>query len=461
MNKKGVIRFKNTLSHGIDKFVPLKKNQVGMYTCGPTVYWNQHIGNMRTYISSDILKRVLTYNGYNVKHVINITDVGHLVSDKDTGEDKMEIAAKRERKKASEIAKHYFKLFKQDVKKLNIIEPKVWAWATKHIKEQIELVKILEKKGYTYKTSDGIYFDTSKLKEYGKLGRTNIDELQAGKRVNMGEKMNPTDFAVWKFSKKNEKRQQQWKSPWGVGYPGWHLECSAMATKYLGKQFDIHTGGQEHIQIHHTNEIAQSETCFGKKPWVKYWVHFAWLLAHGEKISKSKGGFYTLSDLEEKGFDSLVFRYFCLTTLYRKPLNFSLEILGKSKEAYNRLKKIISDLKDDGKINKKYLEEFGKAINNDFNMPNALQALWKMIRDPKADGKFRAIKKMDEVFGLDLLKKEKKIMISKDIKELFNQRNKLRKAKEWKKADVIRDKLKKKGYIILDSGDGSKLEKVL
>jgi len=464
----------NTLSRKKEDFKPIHKGVVGMYSCGPTVYWNQHIGNLRTYISNDIIKRVLLYNKLKVKHVINVTDVGHLTSDSDSGEDKVERAAKREGKTAKQISNYYFKLFKEDFKKLNIIEPDVWAWATKHIKEQINLIKVLEKKGYTYKTSDGIYFDSSKLKDYGKLIRGGYlknklskglkdgkvdNELKAGFRTSMREKKNKTDFALWKFSEKPGLRQQEWKSPWGIGYPGWHLECSAMSSKYLGKQFDIHTGGQEHIPIHHTNEIAQSETAFGKKPWVKYWVHFAWLLSKGEKVSKSKGGLYTVSGLEKKGFEGFVFRYFCLTTSYRKPLNFSLENLGKAKESYYRLKNIIGELKDDKKENKKYLKEFENAINNDFDIPNALQSLWKLLRDPKAIGKINTLKKMDKVFGLNLLKKEKE-KIPEEINKLVKERENFRKNKKWKEADKIREKINKLGYILEDSEKGVIVKKL-
>jgi len=440
----------NTLSRKKETFKPLHKGKVGMYSCGPTVYWNQHIGNLRTYISNDIIKRVLIYNKFKVKHVINVTDVGHLTSDADVGEDKMEKAAKREGKTAKQISNYYFKLFKDDFKKLNIIEPNVWAWATKHIKEQIDLIKVLEKKGYTYKTSDGIYFDTSKLKNYGKLLKLNFKNLKAGKRIKIGEKKNNTDFALWKFSEKPGVRQQEWKSPWGIGYPGWHLECSAMSSKYLGKQFDIHTGGQEHIPIHHTNEIAQSETAFGKKPWVKYWVHFAWLLFKGEKVSKSKGGLYTISEIEKKGFDPLIFRYLTLTTSYRKPLNFSMSNLKSAQNTYNRLKENIVSIKDDKKLNKKYLKEFEKVINDDFDMPNALQVLWGLIRDSKAEGKIKTLKEMDKVFGLDLLKSD----VPPTIKKLADDREKLRKKKDWKGADRIRGKIEKQGYVVKDEKEG-------
>ncbi|MFC1710726.1 cysteine--tRNA ligase [Nanoarchaeota archaeon] len=448
----------NTLSRKKEVFKPIHKGKVGIYSCGPTVYWYQHIGNLRTYISNDILKRVLRFDKYTVKHIINVTDVGHLTSDADTGEDKMERAAKREGKKAKEIANHYFNLLKKELKDLNVIQPDKWPKATEHIKEQIALVKTLEKKGYTYKTSDGVYFNTSKLKDYGKLARLNIKKLKAGKRISLGEKKNKTDFALWKFSEKPGTRQQEWKSPWGIGFPGWHLECSAMSSKYLGKQFDIHTGGQEHIPVHHTNEIAQSEAGFGKKPWVKYWMHFAWLMFKGEKVSKSKGGLYTLSELEEKGYNPLEFRYLCLTTHYKKPLDFNLKNLDTAKTSYQRLKNIITELKDDKKTNKKHLGAFEKAINNDLDTSGALQILWNLVRDKKAVGKLRTIKKMDEVFGLDLLKKEK-LSVPINIKKFAEQRETARKKKDWKKADELRKKINKLGYIIEDKSKGYALKK--
>ena len=261
-----MLKLRNTLTRKKENFKPINPPNVGLYSCGPTVYWYQHIGNLRTYIFSDILKRVLQYNNYKVKHVMNVTDVGHLTSDADTGEDKIEKAAEKERKTAQEIAGHYLKVFKQDLKKLNISEPDIWCKATEHIKEQIELIKILEKKGCTYKTSDGIYFNTSKFKDYGKLSKKKVEGLKAGKRISVKEKKHKTDFALWKFSEEQGKRQQEWNSPWGVGFPGWHIECSAMSSKYLGEQFDIHVGGEDHISVHHENEIAQSESAFGKNP---------------------------------------------------------------------------------------------------------------------------------------------------------------------------------------------------
>lgn len=447
------LKLYNTLTRKKEVFKSIKKGKVGLYSCGPTVYWHQHIGNLRTYISNDIIKRVFLYNKYKVKHIINVTDVGHLTSDADEGEDKIEKAARKEGKTAKQISNYYFNLFRQDFKKLNIIEPDVWAWATKHIKEQIDLIKILEKKGYVYKISDGVYFNSSKLKDYGKLITLDSTKLKAGKRIKVGGKKNKTDFALWKFSEKPGTRQQEWKSPWGIGYPGWHIECSAMSSKYLGKQFDIHTGGQEHIPVHHTNEIAQSETAFGKKPWVKYWIHFAWLLFKGEKVSKSKGGLYTISELEEQGFNALDFRYLALGTHYKKPLNFTIKNLKSAKNSYQRLKNIILEIKDDKKINKEYLKKFEEIINDDLNTSKALQVLWKLIRDEKASGKIQTIKKMDSIFGLNLLEKEK-IKIPSNVKKLAEERKKSRNKKEWKKADELRKKINELDYIVEDTKTG-------
>jgi cysteinyl-tRNA synthetase len=450
------LKLYNTLTKKKEEFVPIKKNEVGVYGCGPTVYWTQHIGNLFRYVFEDYLVRVLKYDEYKIKHVVNVTDVGHLTSDADEGEDKMESAAKKEGRSAEEIANQYLEEFKNDLKEMNIIEPDVWPKATEHIKDQIDLIKTLEKKGFTYKTSDGIYFDTSKLKDYGKLGNTNTEKIVAGKRVSVGEKKNKTDFALWKFSDRPGIRQQEWKSPWGLGFPGWHIECSAMSSKYLGKHFDIHTGGEDHIQIHHANEIAQSEAAFGKKPWVNYWLHSRWLLFKGEKMSKSKGGLYLLSDLKEKGFSPLDYRYMCLTSHYRKQLNFSIELLEKSQTAYKRLKNKIQEIKNDKKTNKKYLEEFENAINDDLNIPQALQVLWKLVRDEKAEGKIKTIERMDEVFGLDLLKTQIS-KTPKEVQELIDERNEARKNKDWKKSDKLRDKISKLGYEVADTSEGTKI----
>lgn len=454
------LKLYNTLTRKKETFKPINPPNVGIYTCGPTVYWYQHIGNLKAFLFADFLKRVLSYNGYKVKHIINITDVGHLTSDSDTGEDKMEKAAKREGKKAEEIADYYFALFDKDLKKLNITEPNKWTKATEHVKEQIEMIKVMEKKGYTYKTNDGIYFDTSKLKDYGKLAKLKKEGLQAGKRISMGEKRNNTDFALWKFSDEPGVRQQEWQSPWGLGFPGWHIECSAMSLKYLGGKdgkFDIHTGGIDHIPIHHTNEIAQNYAYLGHDA-VNYWLHENFLTLNGEKVSKSKGGLYTLSELEEKGYPSLAYRYLNLTARYSKKLEFSLEIMDSAKSSYERLKNIIKDINDDGKVNEKYLKEFERAINDDLNMPQALAVLWNLIRDERADGKIGAIKKIDEVFGLELLKKEK-LSIPVEIKKLIDERETARKAKDWKLADKIRDKINREGYALEDTEKGVVVKK--
>ncbi len=453
-----MLKLYNTLSRKKEDFKPIKKGEVGMYSCGPTVYSYQHIGNLRSYIFSDVLKRVLLYNGFKVKHVMNITDVGHLTSDADEGEDKIEKAAEKEKKEVWQIAEFYWKIFREDFKKLKIIEPDIWCKATEHIHEQIELIKKLDKKGYTYKTDDGIYFNTKKFKNYGKLARLKIKGLQAGKRIDLGEKKNKTDFALWKFSSEPGIRQQEWDSPWGIGFPGWHVECSAMSMKYLGEHFDIHTGGEDHIPIHHTNEIAQSEAATGKK-FVNYWIHGAFLTFKGEKVSKSKGGLYTITELEEQGNESLAYKYLCLIAHYKKPLEFSLESLKQAENSYKRLKNLVSEIKDDGKINTDYLVEFEKAINNDLDMPSALSILWNLVRNKIAIGKLGAVKKMDEVLGLDLLKKEKE-KIPEEIQELAEKREKARKETNFELADKLREEIRKKGWQVEDTEEGVKLKKI-
>src|SRR3989344_8942667 len=452
----------NTLTRKKEEFVPIRKSQVSFYSCGPTIYWYQHIGNMRTYIFNDILKRVLLYNKFKVKHVMNYTDVGHLTSDEDTGEDKIEKAAKKEGKTAREITDYYSKVFEQDCKKLNIIKPSIIARATDNIKEQINLINVLTKKHYTYKTSDGIYFDTSKLKDYGKLAKLNIKELQEGKRIGIKEKRNKTDFALWKFSEEPGVRQQEWDFEGKKGYPGWHIECSAMSSKYLGKQFDIHTGGREHIPVHHTNEIAQSEAAFGKKPWVKYWLHAEWLTFKGKKISKSTGGLYTISELERQGFDPLDFRYLTLTTIYRKRLNFDMESLKSARISFEKLKNIILELKNkkDSKGDvKQYNKKFLEAVNDDLNVPKGLSILWQVLRDNKIGSrkKYSLALKFDKVLGLNL-KNVRKEIIPEEIKLMAEERENYRRLKEWKKSDEIREAIRKKGYQVEDTSEGYKIK---
>jgi len=450
----------NTLTRKKEEFVPLKEGKVGMYSCGPTVYWYAHVGNFRSYVFADVLKRVLMYNGFDVKHVINVTDVGHLTSDADGGEDKVESEAKKEGKTAKEISHFYFNAFQKDFEKLNLVEPFKWTWAGEHIKEQVDMIKVLEKKGYTYETDDGVYFDSSKFADYGKLSNKKVEGLEEGKRIAMGGKKNKTDFALWKFSGTPGERQQEWESPWGLGFPGWHIECSAMSSKYLGKQFDIHTGGEDNMPIHHENEIAQSECAFGKVPWVRTWMHGAFLnIKGGKKMSKSAGKIKTISELEEEGVPPLAYRYFTYSAKYRKPLVWSDEAVKGAIDSYKRLKNIIGRIENKRGTNKKYLKEFKERIDDDLDMPGALAVLWKLVRDEKAEGKIGTIKKMDQVFGLDLLK-EDIVDVPEDVKKIADERAVARKDGDFKKSDLLRDKLKGLGWIVKDSKEGYDLEKV-
>ncbi len=452
----------NTLTRKKEELKPIKKGVIGLYTCGPTVYHYAHIGNLRTYIFEDLLKRTLIYNGFKVRHVMNITDVGHLTSDQDTGEDKMEVGAKRENKSAWNIAKFYTKAFQQDIKKLNILPPDIWCKATSHIKEQIELIKQLEKKRCTYKTEDGIYFDTSKLKDYGKLARLDTQGLQEGARIDIKGKKHKTDFALWKFSPKDGKRQMEWKSPWGTGFPGWHIECSAMAQKYLGNPFDIHCGGIDHIPVHHTNEIAQTEAATGK-PLANIWMHGAFLIDKEGKMSKSRGDMLTLAAVEEKNYDPLAYRYLCLTTHYRVPLTFSWEALDGAKNALNHLREKVRELKSSGKTKKVaiYLQQFKEAINDDLNTPVALASVWDVMKDSNltdADKK-GIIKEADKIFRLNLTKKPKEEKIPAAVHKLAKERATARENKDWKKSDELREKIKQLGYAIEDTETNFRIRK--
>ncbi len=456
----------NTLTRKKEEFKPLKTGRVGFYTCGPTVYNYAHIGNLRTYVNEDVIKRVLLYNGFKVKHVMNYTDVGHLTSDSDTGEDKMELARKRERKTAWQVAEFYSRAFENDIKSLDIIPADIIAKATDHIKEQIELIRKLEKNELTYTTVDGVYFDTSKIKDYGKLAKLDIRGLKAGARIEVGEKRNPTDFALWKFSPREEKRDMEWDSPWGVGFPGWHIECSAMSMKYLGETFDIHAGGIDHIPVHHTNEIAQSEGATGKK-FVNYWLHSDFLIMGKGKMAKSEGTFITLNDLIRKGYDPLAYRYFCLTAHYRTQLLFSYENLDAAKNTYDGLKRKIIELKRDReKFHENNVEEYMKrfldAVDDDFDTPKALALLHEVLKSGLKDcEKYHLALDFDKVLGLGLGRlKEEKVNVPSEIQKLLDERAKARKAKDWKKADEIRDTIKKKEFNVLDSPDGQKLERM-
>lgn len=458
----------NTLTRKKEIFVPLEDKRVKMYCCGPTVYNYAHIGNLRTYFFEDILKRILIYNGYEVFHVVNITDVGHLVSDADEGEDKMEKGAKREGKSVWEIAEFYTEAFKKDISELNILFPDIWCKATDNIKEQIELIKCLERKGYTYITSDGVYYDTSKFKDYGKLALLDIEGLEEGKRIAFSEeKRNKTDFALWKFSPKNVIRQMEWDSPWGKGFPGWHIECSAMSMKYLGETFDIHCGGVDHIPIHHTNEIAQSEGCTGKQ-FVRYWLHGEFLIEEKGKMAKSAGEFLRLPVLIEKGYSGLDYRYFMLMTHYRKKLKFSYKALDSAKRGFNNLKTEILEIKDylssKDKISVSetnnsqittWQKKFIENINDDLNTAGALGVLWDMLKDSilKPEEKLFLTYDFDKIFGLKL-KELKRESIPEEILNLVEQRRVAKLNKQWQEADKIRQEILKKGYELLDHKDG-------
>jgi len=469
------IKLFNTLGREKQVFTPITPGKAGLYTCGPTVYDYQHIGNFRTFMFEDFLKRVLLYNGYNVTQIMNITDVGHLVSDGDEGEDKMEKGSARTGKTVWEISEYYSKVFKEDAKLLNIIPPAHYTPATEYIQEQIDMIKCLDDKGYTYITSDGVYFDTSKLNDYGKLAMLDIEGLEEGKRIEFSsEKKNKTDFALWKFSPKDSeaKRQMEWDSPWGKGFPGWHIECSAMSRKFLGDTFDIHCGGIDHVPIHHTNEIAQSEACTGK-PFAHYWLHGAFLEEESGKMSKSKGEFLRVETLTKHGYTPLDYRYLCLGTHYRKRLLFSWDILDQAKTALTRLRQNITQIREDAKKNfderdasmpEGEKEKFMEAVNDDLNMPQALAVLWGVVRNEKLKSieKLNLIIDFDRVLGLDLDKliEQPKTDVPDEIMELVNKRVAAKKSKNFAKADELRDELKSLGWEVLDKKDGVEVKKI-
>ena len=463
------VKLYNTLTKQKSNFVPLNGNEVRIYSCGPTVYSYAHIGNFRTYIFMDNLRRMLEYNGYTLKHVMNITDVGHLESDSDEGEDKMEKAAKKENKSPYEIAEFYTKAFFKDMEKLHIERPEIIAKATEHIPDMLEFAKEIVKNGYGYETSTAIYFDVSKLDKYPVLSNRNIEEQIAGARVDVDpEKRNPYDFAIWIKAPKNHI--MKWDSPWGLSYPGWHLECSAMSRKYLGEEFDIHTGGVDHIPTHHENEIAQSKGAFGKIP-ARIWMHVEFLQIDGGKMSKSLGNVYTISQLEEKGIEALAYKLFCYTAHYRTKLNFTFEGAAASQKALNRLREAFvkhnngNDNVDDELI-QKYKNKFLDAINDDLNMPLAMSTVWELARN---DLKSRKISDLlldfDRVLGLDLKNSEKyleeqnKVELPDEIADLLEKRKKAREEKNWQLSDEIRDVLKEKGYIVKDTKEGMTVEK--
>jgi len=444
-------------------FEPLDpEGPVGLYTCGPTVYDYQHIGNFRTFLFEDVLKRVLRWNGHDVRHVMNITDVGHLTSDADTGEDKMEKGARRTGKSAWDIAKLYTDDFIEQLGRLNIEDATVLCRATDHIPEQIAFIADIERNGYTYVTSDGVYFDTSKQDDYGYLARLDIHGLEAGRRVELGEKRMPTDFALWKFSKPEEKRQMEWDSPWGRGFPGWHIECSAMAQKYLGDYFDIHCGGEDHIPVHHTNEIAQTEARVGTRL-ANYWMHGYFLLLNDAKMAKSAGEFLRVQLLMEKGYDPLVYRYLCLTAHYRTQMSFSWEAMDAAATALDRMRNGFLVLPDDPAAapDPVALARFTQEINDDLNVPRALAVAWDVLRGDLPPAVKRAtLARFDDVLGVRLVGwKPVEHAVPPEVTAVAEARAAARKAKQWADADRLRGELAALGWDMEDQPAGYRLKK--
>ncbi len=466
-----MIRLHNTYTLQTEEFKPIKPGFVGMYHCGPTVYNFAHIGNLRAYVFADILRRLFEYEDYKVKQIINITDVGHLQSDADLGEDKMEVAAKEQMRSAHDIARFFTLSFLRDLSLLNIDTNKdkiTFPRATNHIEEQIEMIKTLEEKGFTYVISDGVYFDTAKFPAYGKLGNINLKGQVEGVRVGINaEKRNPTDFALWKFNKTDTKREQEWESPWGVGFPGWHIECSAMSKKYLGETFDIHTGGIEHIPTHHQGEIAQSEAASGKK-FVNYWMHHEHMRVDGTKMSKSLGNTYLLADLQEKGFSPVSYRYFLLLSHYRTPTNFTWEGLEAAQTACKRLKEYFATLPNGnifsrGKISPIYKKEFTEALEEDINTPAAIAVVWKLVKDESITPKDKkaTLLDFDRVLGLCLEENEFVVTsFTSQVEHLLKEREEARRNKDFAKSDQIRAKIKELGFNVKDNEGSQTLEKL-
>ena len=458
------IYFYNTLTKKKEPFQPIEKGKVKIYSCGPTVYKNATIGNMRTNLFQDTLRRVLRYNGYEIKHVMNITDVGHLVSDGDEGEDKMLKSAREEHKSPLEIAEHYTKLFFKDLERLNIETPEIICKATDHIKEMLEMVQKIMEKGYAYETSTAIYFDVSKLDEYGILSGINLREQKAGARVEIDpEKRNPYDFALW--IKAPENHLMKWDSPWGPSYPGWHIECSAMSTKYLGEVFDIHTGGIDLIPTHHENEIAQSKGACGKIP-AHYWMHGEYLLINGGKMSKSLGNIYLVDDIVNRGYDPLVYRLFNFSCHYKGKLNFTWEGMDSAAVSLSRLRegyqKHLAGTEDISDETIKDLENrFHQAINDDLNMPLAMSVVWEAVKYPEKSKKIaKLLEKMDTVLGIKITEKKEQKDIPQEVLELEEQRKQARADKNWTESDRLRDLIKEKGYSVKDTKDGMEITEI-
>lgn len=457
-----MLKIYNTYSREKEEF-KIVGDTVRMYTCGPTVYNYAHIGNLRAYIFMDTLRKVLKYNGYKLLHVMNITDVGHMTSDADEGEDKMLKASREKHMKPEDIANMYTEIFLRDIEKLNIEKPEYIAKATDHIKEMEQYVKDIVQNGYGYETSKGIYFDTDKLSTYGELSRANLKDLKAGARIEVDdEKKSPLDFALW--IKAPEEHIMKWNSKWGMCYPGWHIECSAMSKKYLGDIFDIHTGGVDHIQIHHENEIAQSRGATGKNP-AKYWMHSEFLLIDGGKMSKSLGNVYTIDNLEEKGLDPLSFRYLAYTSHYRNKLNFTWDAIESANNSLINMRKLYQEhLNGNEKVDdvSKFREKFIDAINDDLNMPMAMAVVWEVLRNNKSKDYAKLLLEFDEVISFNINKLEQidELELPLEISDIVEERKLARENKDFKLSDILRDKLFDLGYKVLDTKEGQKIDKV-
>ncbi len=458
------IRLYNTKTRQIEQFRPLKAPHVSLYCCGPTVYNFQHIGNLRTYLFEDTLVRTLRYAGYQVKHAMNITDVGHLVSDADIGEDKMLVAARREGKRSHEIAEHYTKIFFDDCAKLNIVRPDIVCKATDHIPQMIELIRRLERNGATYVAGGNVYFDVAKFPAYGELARLNLDELRAGARIDIDpNKRGPLDFVLWFTKSKFENQELQWESPWGRGYPGWHIECSAMSIHHLGESFDIHCGGIDHIPVHHTNEVAQSEAAIGHQ-WVPHWMHGEFLLMNAEKMSKSKGTFFTLSTLTEHGLDPLAYRFFIISSSYRTQLNFTWENVENAGRSLAKLRTQVLQLKASAAPAttlspqaKTHQSEFEGAICDDLNTPKAIASVWAAINNtslPAAE-RLALLYQFDQVLGLGMAHwAEEQVAIPLSVQTLVDERQRARQNKNFAESDRLRDEILKLGFVVKDTPQG-------
>jgi cysteinyl-tRNA synthetase len=461
------LRLYSTLSRKKELFTPLEPPLARVYSCGPTVYARQHLGNLRTYVFADLLNRSLRFFGFEVRHVINITDVGHLASDADTGDDKLERAAREQKQSAWEIAAHWTRVFQEDLAKLHCRAPDVWCKATENIDEQIEMIAILDAKGFTYRIADGVYFDVSKDPHYGELARLDLAAQEVSERVERAsDKRNAADFALWKLSDpKAPKRQMEWESPWGRGFPGWHIECSAMSVKYLGQRFDIHTGGSDHIPVHHTNEIAQTESALDVRPWVQIWMHGGWLMFDGAKISKSTGGsVLNLDELVAQGFDPLAFRYFLLGGHYRQQMSYSDEAIKGAQTAYKRLRRHAEELATDESsfgqaVADALRARFREAIGDDLNAPRALAVIWEAVRSDKIGGREKRdlLSEGDAVLALGLADaREAPAESDAELDALVRERDEARAAKNWKRADEIRNLFRDRGILIEDSPQGSR-----